>query len=164
MTTSVAAVRRSATVAWALLGVSTILGFAVYRLGTRGVTTIVSGLTGVEWVVLSGLTAFFVYTEGVLALERRWVPRVVGRAVQLADEPSFLLRLAGPLYGMNLVGSPASGVLRAWTGVSVIVLAVLLVRVAPDPWRGMVDFAVAAALAWGLVALLRGVPAAINEL
>jgi hypothetical protein len=31
----------------------------------------------------------------------------------------------------------------------------------PAPWRGIVDFSVAVALVWGLVAILRRVPAAV---
>jgi hypothetical protein len=59
---------------------------------------------------------------------------------------------------MLLVGAPRPTLARAWLGVAGIVLAVLLVRALPDPWRGIIDLAVAAALAWGLLVLVRGAP------
>jgi hypothetical protein len=57
---------------------------------------------------------------------------------------------------MSLVGAPRRTLARAWLGVALIVLAVLVVRSLPEPWRGIVDAAVAAALLVGLFAIVRG--------
>lgn len=147
----------SLPVLWALLGVATLLGTAVARLGRRGLETVIGGLAPGEWVALLLLTAAFVYGEGVVALQRRWIPRVVDRANALAGEPSVPLRVLAPLYGMSLVGAPIGRVFRAWLGVGAIVVAVSIVRALPEPWRGIVDFSVAAALGWALLVLLRAV-------
>ncbi len=53
--------------------------------------------------------------------------------------------------------------MRAWLGVALIVLAVLVVRGMPTPWRGIVDAAVAAALSSGLCAILAQVRAATRR-
>jgi len=144
-----------------VLGVSALFSAAIWRLGGRGVTTIQAGLGGFEWVVLVLLTAVFVYGEGYRALDRQWVPGLIRRARALGHAGSAWLRLLGPLYGMALIGVERPRMLRAWAGTVAIVGAVLLVRLFPEPWRGIVDFAVAAALAWGLVGILRRLPAAL---
>jgi hypothetical protein len=140
----------------AVVGVALLFAFAVFRLGRQGLEAIRSGLTPLEWGLLLILTGLFVWGEGVRALSRKWVPRVVDRAAALPRR-SLLLRLLGPLHAMGLVGGTRRGMIRAWLGTAAVVVAVVAVRALPSPWRGIVDFAVAAALAWGIVALAREV-------
>ena len=45
--------------------------------------------------------------------------------------------------------------IRSWSLVLAILGAVVLVGRLPVPWRGIIDLGVAAALAWGLVAIAR---------
>ena len=147
--------------AWTLVGVSGLFASAVLRLGGRGVETILAGLGPLEWTILTALTLLMVYMEGVLTFQRRWVPKLIDRARAVRGEP-FLLQLLAPLYGLSLIGGPAKRVLRGWLGTAAIVGAVLAVRALPDPWRGVVDFAVASALGWGLVCIARRAPEAIR--
>lgn len=155
--------RRGAVVsAWTLLGVAGVFGWAVYRLGKRGLSAIQGGLDGLEWTALVVLTVGFVYGEGIHALDRRWIPGLVRRARRLRGERGIVLPLLGPLYGLSLVGRDTRELVRGWLGTSAIVAAVLIIRAFPEPWRGIVDFAVAAALAWGLIAILRRMPAAVE--
>ncbi len=148
--------------AWTLIGVAALFTSAIYRLGTRGVATIQAGLGWGEWLVLVLLTVAFVYGEGFRALDRRWVPRLVERALLLRNDPRILVRLVAPLYGLSLVGAARDDLIRGWLLTTAILGAVLIVRALPDPWRGIVDFAVAAALAWGLVAILRRIPETVR--
>lgn len=141
-------------VGWALTGVGGLFAWAVFRLGGRGVATVAAGLGPWEWIALVTLTAAFLYGEGVRALGRRWVPWMVERARRLPSEP-LAFRLLAPLYAMSLVGRNGRMVVRAWAGVIAIVLAVLVVGRFREPWRGIVDLAVAVALAWGIVAIAR---------
>lgn len=142
--------------AWALAGVAALFLEAIYNLGRRGIATVQAGLAPLEWAVLLLLTGAFVYGEGVRALQRKWVPRVLGRCAAVARERAWWLRLLAPLYAMGLVGGTAGTRFRASLGVAAVVVAVLVVRSLPEPWRGIIDLAVAAALLWGLVALLHG--------
>jgi hypothetical protein len=135
-------------------GVALTFAWAVYRLGLRGVDTIAAGLSPWEWTALVALTAAFLYGEGVRALGRRWVPWMVGRSRRLRGE-STLFRVLAPLYAMSLVGREGGSVVRAWAGVTAIVFAVVVVSRFAEPWRGIVDLAVASALAWGLFAMAR---------
>lgn len=141
---------------WAAGGVVFLFGEAAWRLGARGITAVRGGLTAFEWIALAVITGVFVYGEGVRALQRRWVPWVLDRVDRLRSEPFLPWGAAGPLYAMSLVGRSTASVLRAWTGVAAIVLAVLIVSRLPDPWRGIVDVGVAAALVWGAITLLHG--------
>lgn len=147
---------------WALVGVGALFANAALRLGMRGVSVMRGGLSPLEWAVLGVLTVVFVYGEGVRALQRVYIPRLVGRIRELRTERKLAYRLAAPLFAMALVGAPRRTMLRAWAGVGAIVLAVLLVRALPDPWRGIVDFAVAAALAWATLALAVAAPRALR--
>lgn len=138
---------------WALGGLSLTFLQAIARLGTRGVHTITNGLTAFEWAVLVLLTIAFVYGEGVRGIQQHFAPRVVQRLHEL-----FVSRvrwqLLGPFYLLSLVGVAPRTMLRAWLGVGAIVAAVLIIRALPEPWRGIIDFAVVAALSWGLIAIL----------
>ena len=147
---------------WALAGVGATLSIAVVRLSGRGWATVSAGLTPSQWLVLAATAFAFVYGEGVLALERRWIPRVVRRAQTLPGEQSVLLRFGAPLYAMGLIGAPIRRVGRAWLGVSAIVLAVVVVRSFSEPWRGIVDLSVAGALTWGTITIVRSLPGAIR--
>jgi hypothetical protein len=144
-----------------LAGVAGLFTSAVLRLGGRGVATITDGLAPAHWAVLVALTAVMVYGEGIKALQRRWVPRLIERARALRTE-RFWLQLLAPLYGLSLIGAPPARLARAWLGTSAIVTAVIVVRGLPEPWRGIIDFAVASALAWGLISLLVRAPGALR--
>ena len=131
-----------------------IFAWAVYRLGGRGFETLTAGLTVPQWTALTVLVLGFVYVEGIRALQHRWVPRMLGRASQLDEEERRTPRIVGPLFAMSLLFAPRTQMARAWLLTSGIVSMVVLVRLLPDPWRGIVDLAVAAALAWGIGAIL----------
>ena len=148
---------------WAVLGVAGLFTVAVLRLGWQGVLTIRGGLGEFEWIALLGITAAFVYGEGYRVLDRRWVPDLFLRARELRSEPRSIVRWLAPLHGLSLIAAPPRRLLRGWLGTSAIVVAVLVVRGLPAPWRGIVDFAVAAALAWGLFAILRRLPSGLER-
>ena len=61
--------------------------------------------------------------------------------------------LLAPLHAVGLVGTPPRTLIRSWVGAGAIVAAILLVSQVAQPWRGMIQLGVAAALAIGVVAL-----------
>jgi hypothetical protein len=136
--------------AWALAGVTLLLSFATVRLGMRGIATVQEGLGPTEWTVLVALTLAFVWMEGHQAFEKRWVPRVIARTARLRSTTGLLERLLAPLYAMSLISDSRRGLVRAWSLTTGIVIAVLIVASLPEPWRGIIDLAVAAALVWGI--------------
>ena len=141
-------------VVWAAAGIVALFIEAAWRLALRGIITVRAGLDPMEWALLVVLAAAFVWGEGVRALQRRWIPGVYRRIDALRDETSITYRALAPLYAMSLIGAPRSTLARAWLGVVLIVAAVFIVRALPEPWRGIIDVGVAAALTWGLIVLL----------
>lgn len=138
---------------WGIIGVLLALAKAVIDLGGRGLQTLRGGLAPGEWAALGALVVLFVYVEGMRALQLRFAPHVVARAQALRGDQPLIWRVLAPLYAFGLAGAPARALLRAWAGVAAIVIAVIIVRAMPEPWRGIIDLAVAAALLWGTVAL-----------
>ena len=149
--------------AWCLAGVSALFAFAILRLGGRGLAAVAGGLTALEWGVLIVCGGFFVYGEGVLALQRKWVPRLAERAKAVREESSGFLHLMAPLYGMSLIGAARGQLLRSWAMVAAILVAVRIVGVLPEPWRGIIDLSVAAALVWGLAAIASAAPSVLRS-
>ena len=147
---------------WGVAGVCFLFAFAVIRLGTRGVGTIYDGLGGLEWAALVTLTVAFAYGEGYRALVLRWVPGLFRRLRRLRQESNLFLRLLAPAYALALITPDGGQRLRAWLGTGAIVAAIVFVSRLPEPWRGIVDFAVAVALLIGLVAIVRKVPALLE--
>jgi hypothetical protein len=141
------------SILWALFGVALLFAVAIARLGARGLATVGAGLEPSAWLALLALTATFVYTEGIRALQRRWGPHMLRRTASLRTEPRLWVRLLAPLYALSLVAAPRRELARAWAGLFAITAAVLVVRALPEPWRGITDLAVALALTWGSVAI-----------
>jgi len=128
---------------------------SILRLGSRAVSTVQAGLSPGQWLALIAIVAGFVYIEGHRALEGKFAPLVVSRALELGSRNlGTYAALSAPLYSLSLIGAPRRALLRAWLAVGLIVIAILVVRALPSPWRGIIDAGVAAALAWGLGALV----------
>lgn len=156
-------IRNAVVQVWATSGIIILFAEAAWRLTLRGADAVRSGLTPFEWFALVLITAAFVYGEGVRALQMKWVPYVLARIERLRKERRLRYSLAAPLYAMSLIGPPRGALLRAWAGVAAIISAVLVVSRLPDPWRGIVDIAVAAALVWGASALAYGAVRMLSE-
>ena len=139
---------------WAVIGMELLLAEGYVRLGIRGAQTLRAGLEPMQWLAFVALTAFFVYVEGMRALQRRFAPHVIDRALELRASRNTVLRVLAPLYALGVIGGSRQKLARAWAGVLAILLAVFIVRRFPEPWRGITDVAVSAALVWGAVALL----------
>jgi hypothetical protein len=141
-----------AVTAWGMVGVSAIFAESILRLGARAARS-VDALDARQWLSLVAVTSALVYVEGHRALQKRLAPRMVSRALTLGRAASLRDAILAPLSLLSLVGSERRELARAWSGVGAIVAAALIVRALPEPWRSIIDGAVAAALLWGLVAL-----------
>lgn len=145
--------RNKAIAMWAVFGVAATLLEAIYRVSARAIVTLSSGLSVLEWMAFFSTVLLLGYFEGYRALQKRFVPHVVARALQAGHLRNPLWVLCAPLYALSLIGAERRAFLRAWVSVALIAAAVLVVRVLPEPWRGIIDGAVAIALSMGLIAL-----------
>lgn len=139
---------------WGVLGVALLLGQAIWRLAPLALEALSSSLTTQHMVILIGWTAFSLYTEGYRAFHQRFSPRVVMRARHLAKHPTFFRGLFAPLYCMALFHASRRGKIAAWVVLIMVVILIALIRLVDQPWRGIIDAGVVAALVWGLTSLI----------
>lgn len=131
------------------------LSQAIYRLAPlaweplreRSLTELQAALY-VGWLLVSA------YAEGYRGFQKRFSPKVVGRALHLAANPRPLHVLFAPAFCMAYFHATKRGLLTAWGVSSMIVILVVLVRNVPQPWRGIIDGGVVLGLTWGVVSLL----------
>lgn len=147
---------RTGVYVWAIVGVLALLVQALVRLAPIALEALQSGAlspllsaTCLGWVLMN------LYLEGYRGFQLRFVPRVIARAQHLATRPdaSPLTLLFAPLFVMAFFGARRRAVIAAWALTFVIVLAVILVRALPSPYRGIVDAGVVAGLGYGAMNL-----------
>jgi hypothetical protein len=97
---------------------------------------------------------FILYVEGYRGFQKRFSPRVVARALHLAEHPRPLHVVLAPLYAMALMHTTRRRLIGSWILVAGIVAIILLVRALPPVWRALIDAGVALALAWGTAAII----------
>ncbi|WP_437630234.1 hypothetical protein [Sorangium sp. So ce854] len=147
--------RRLAVVLWGVLGVVAVLIEAIYRLGTMAARVLTTHtLTTGQLILLAAWTVAIVYFEGYRGFQQRFSPRVVARALHLAEHRRPLHVALAPLYCMALLHATRRRLIATWALIAGIVALILLVRQMPPPYRAIVDAGVALALAWGTVAML----------
>jgi len=138
---------------WGLAGVSIIIGSAVYRLTPLAVDAFAYALLWYHWAALALIVLFMAYSEGYRAFQQGFSPRVAARARYLRQNPRALHAVLAPLFCMGFFYATTR---RKITSISVtlgIIVLVVLVRLLPQPWRGIVDAGVVVGLVWGLAAL-----------
>jgi hypothetical protein len=139
---------------WGGLGVSALLGFAIYRLAPVAWTALGMDLTGLQWGILVVWVLGMGVGEGYRGFQRAFSPRVAARCRHLRDHPTPLRVLTAPIFAMAFYGAPRRRRVAAFALSAGIVVLVLLVRRLEQPWRGIVDAGVVLGLAWGLVSLM----------
>jgi hypothetical protein len=144
-----------AIASWGVLGVAGIVAQAVHRLTPLALEPIAEGMLGPgHWALYIGWCLVNAYAEGYRGFQRSFVPRVVARADHLAKNPRPLHVVLAPVFCMAMFHARKKNLILAWALLLGIVAVVALVRLLPQPWRGIVDAGVVVGLGWGLVALL----------
>jgi len=136
---------------WGVGGVVLLLVDALYRLTLIGLDAFSRGLTGLHWTFLVGWVVLMVVVEGHRGFHRSFSPRVVARALHLLDNPRRLDVALAPFFCMGLYRTTRRRLIAGWGMTAGIVSLILIVRTLAQPWRGLVDLGVVAALSYGLV-------------
>lgn len=140
--------------AWGVVGVTILFGQAIARMAPIAIEPwIERQMNAWQMALYIAWLGFNGYAEGYRAFQKKWCPRVVKRAFHLGRHPKALRVLLAPFFCMSLFHSTRRGLTVAWSVVSLVVVAVVLVRQLPQPWRGIVDGGVVLGLGWGLVVL-----------
>ena len=143
------------TFCWGLGGVLALFARAIVRLAPYAWQPIADGaLTPLHIALYVAWVLFNAYSEGYRAFQKAFCPRVVGRAYHLAQNPRSLHALLAPAYCLSLFHANRRGMSVAWVMLAVIALLIALLRITPQPWRGIIDGGVVVALVWGMLALI----------
>lgn len=140
---------------WGVLGVVLLLSQAVVRLTPLALEPIFDRSLGpASAAAYVAWAAFSLYFEGYRAFQLRFCPRVVARAFHLAAHPRALHVALAPAFCMGFFHANRRTKILAWGTTTMVVCFVVLMRTAPQPFRGIVDGGVVLALIYGTIALL----------
>lgn len=141
---------------WGTLGVAALLGQALLRLTPLALEPIQARtLTPLQSLLYAAWAAASLYFEGYFAFQKRFCPRVVARALHLAEHPRPLLHVAlAPAFCMGFFHANRRTLRLAWGTTLMVIVFIVVLRRVPQPWRGLVDGGVVLALLYGTVALL----------
>ncbi len=140
--------------AWGTLGVLALLGRALWTLTPKAVDAVAMGLSWWQWAILAAWVGFMAYSEGYRGFQKKFSPLVGARALALARRPTWLTGLLAPAFVMGLFAATRRRLAVSWGVLLGVVGLVLLVRLLPQPWRGIVDAGVVVGLAWGGLTVL----------
>jgi len=139
---------------WGLLGVFAFIASAVVRLSPRMLEALQQPLGPWQWLVLLTFTAYMAYAEGYKGFHLNFAPRIVVRAIHLRESASPLHALLAPLFCMGFIHATRRRQLVSLLVTSGIVVVVLVVSQAPQPWRGIIDTGVVTGLVLGLTSMV----------
>lgn len=108
----------------------------------------------IHWFALAVSVFYMAYAEGYKGFHRAFAPRVVARASYLHAHPRPLHVLLAPIFCMGYIYATSKRRLLSVGLTSMIVCFVLLVRLLPQPWRGIIDAGVVTGLVLGIASIL----------
>jgi hypothetical protein len=152
MTINEAAVLGYLGAVWGLLGVSVLLGSAIWRLSPYVFELADLPMTTLQWVLLAANVVFMAHSEGYKGFQKAFSPRVAARTRYLRDHPQLLRTLLAPLFCMGFFHATKKRMIVSYVLTLAIVGLIVLVRMLEQPWRGIVDAGVVVGLSWGLLA------------
>ena len=139
---------------WGISGVIAILAFAIFRLAPKFFTMWDYPLDIIHWLALLIFVPYMAYAEGYKGFHKAFSPRVVVRANTLRHSDSWLLAILAPIFCMGFFHATRKRRITTWSLSIGIILLVVMVRFAPQPWRGIVDAGVVVGLSLGILSIL----------
>ncbi|MEQ1825522.1 MAG: hypothetical protein ABL921_06230 [Pirellula sp.] len=139
---------------WGVSGAMALLGWGVARMVPHCLDAMHDTLGIHHWIVLVLWTVFMAYSEGYRGFQRGFSPRVAARALYLRKRCTGFRLLMAPFFCMGFFDAPRRRRITVFVLVVAIALLVILFRLLPQPWRGVLDFGVVVGLSWGVAATL----------
>ncbi|HEY4963814.1 MAG TPA: hypothetical protein VIH90_03915 [Candidatus Saccharimonadales bacterium] len=136
---------------WGIVGISLILITAILRVYPHVIDAYNTGLSIIDWLVLVIWCIFMIIAEGYRGFQKNFSPRVASRTWYLVSNGKAIDLLLAPLFGMCYFHSSKRRIITSWSLTVGIISLIALVRLFPQPWRGIVDSGVALGLAYGFV-------------
>lgn len=131
-----------------------LLAFAVYRLAPMALDLAGLSLSLLHWAALIFSILYMAYAEGYKGFHQGFAPRVVIRAKYLGQNPRVAHVLFAPIFCMGYIYATRRRKLLSYGLSAMIVCFVLIARMLPQPWRGIVDAGVVTGLAIGIGSIL----------
>lgn len=141
-------------VAWAIIGLNLLLGFACWRLSAYTIESFDMPLNWMHWLVFIGFTVFMAHGEGYKGFQKKFSPRFAARCKYLSQNATSLQLILAPLFCMAYFHAPKRRVIATFALTLMIIVFIFSFRMIPQPWKGLLDFGVVFGLAWGIVATL----------
>ncbi|NVJ66804.1 MAG: hypothetical protein HWE16_09955 [Gammaproteobacteria bacterium] len=136
--------------AWALLGFTAILSYAIYRLSGHFLTAWQMSFEWYHWLLLAINCVFMAYSEGYKGFQKSYSIKFANRLKALDQKPSFIRKLLAPLFCMNYFAASKKNMILAYILTIAIIILVIIFNQIPQPWRGILDAGVVVGLTWGL--------------
>ncbi|MEM7699490.1 MAG: hypothetical protein AAF236_13920 [Verrucomicrobiota bacterium] len=139
---------------WGFFGVTALLVSPIFRLAPYGWEALTFGLSWWQWGLLAVWVVFMLVTEGYRGFQQKFSPRTAARIRFLRDNPSGLRVLLAPIFCMGFFYAERRTKIVAYALTIFIILFVLLIKLLPQPWRGIIDVGVVLGLTYGTVSFL----------
>lgn len=139
--------------AWGIGGVVLLLVFAIFRLAPMALELENSAMSLLHWLALGFSVIYMAYAEGYKGFHLGFAPRVVVRARYLADNPRPLHVLLAPLFCMGFIYATRKRQILSIALTIMIVCFVMIARMMPQPWRGVLDAGVVVGLSLGVASI-----------
>ena len=138
---------------WGVGGVALLVSSAIVRMTPVAIDAFGHTLYWYHWVFGGAFLVFMLYSEGYRGFQLGFSPRVVARARYLRRHPRLVHVVFAPLFCMAFFHATKRRQRISLGVATAIVMAVVLVRLISQPWRGIIDLGVVAGLVWGMIAL-----------
>lgn len=138
---------------WGVTGILILLATGIMRLIPVVFDAYAYHLTWYQWISTIFFTFFVTYLKGYRVFQLKLAPRFVNRAMNIYEHPTLMRCVLAPFYCLGYFQAPRKKQFTSLGMTVGMVIVVMLVRLLPQPWRGILDFSVVVALVWGILAL-----------
>lgn len=128
--------------------------FAVFRLAPIAMALGDFPLSLLHWGALAFSVLYMAYAEGYKGFYLGFAPRVVTRATYLRNNPNIGHVILAPLFCMGYIYATRKRQLLSYGLTVMIICFVMIARILPQPWRGILDAGVVVGLGIGIISIL----------
>ena len=139
---------------WGVGGVLLFLLFAIYRLAPMAFALQDASMGLIHWPLLLFSVTYMAYAEGYKGFHLGFAPRVVKRGLYLRENPRWVHIVFAPLFCMGYIHATKRRQISSLGLTGLIVCFVILVRLLPQPWRGILDAGVVTGLTIGCFSIM----------
>ncbi len=138
---------------WGIGGVLFLLGFAVFRLTPVALALENTTMSQWHWLALVFSVVYMAYAEGYKGFHLGFAPRVVVRANYLRNNPRVDHILLAPLFCMGYIYATRRRQILSFSLTFMIICFIIIARLLPQPWRGILDAGVVVGLSMGIFSI-----------